>query len=139
MLINGYWLNQINSPSITNWQGNAVELVCLQHVSAIKASLGIASVLTDISVWWQPGAQIDLVIDRKDQIINLVEIKFSREKYKINKSYADVLNKKLIAFQTATQTKKSLWTTMITTFGIEDNMYRDQIQISLTLDDLFAP
>lgn len=132
-----FWINQLNTPSMYSWQGNAFELICLLHVEKIKDALGISGVQTSISTWWSEGAQIDLVIDRKDQLINLVEIKFALDEYEINKSYDEKLRKKLNEFQKATKTKKSLWTTMLTTYGIKQNKYSGNVQKSIVMDELF--
>ncbi len=135
--VSNYWINQINTPAIFTWQGNAFEMVCLLHIEEIKEALGISGVQTSTSTWWGEGAQIDLVIDRKDQVINLVEIKFAIDEYEIDKSYDEKLRQKLNAFKNETKTKKSLWTTMLTTYGIKTNKYSGNVHRSLTMDDLF--
>lgn len=132
-----FWINQINTPAIYTWQGNAFEIICLLHVEEIKKALGISGVQTTTSTWWGEGAQIDLVIDRKDQVINLVEIKFALDEYEIDKTYDEKLRKKLNAFRNETNSKKSLWTTMLTTYGIKSNKYSGNVHRSLTLDNLF--
>ncbi len=132
-----YWINQLNTPTIFNWQGNAFELICLLHIDQIKQALGISGVQTSVSTWWGEGAQVDLVIDRKDQVINLVEIKFSLDSYTINKDYDEKLRKKLHAFREVTRTKKSLWITMLTTYGLKKNLYAGNVQKSIVMDELF--
>jgi hypothetical protein len=132
-----YWINQINTPTINSWQGNAFEIICLLHVEAIKSALGISGVQTSTSTWWGKEAQIDLIIDRKDQVINLLEIKFSVDEYVIDKDYDARLRKKLAAFQQATQTRKALWTTLLTTYGLKENKYSGNVQRVLLLEDLF--
>jgi AAA+ ATPase superfamily predicted ATPase len=132
-----FWINQVNTPAMYTWQGNAFEIICLLHVEEIKKALGISGVQTTTSTWWGEGAQIDLVIDRKDQVINLVEIKFALDEYEIDKTYDEKLRKKLNAFRNETNTKKSLWTTMLTTYGIKSNKYSGNVHRSLTMDDLF--
>ena len=132
-----FWINQLNTPTINNWQGNAFEMTCLLHIDEIKDALGISGVQTTTSTWWNEDAQIDLVIDRKDQVINLVEIKFSITKYTITKAYDAKLKKKLEAFRQATKSKKALWTTMITSYGLKESPYKFNVTKSLSLDDLF--
>lgn len=133
-----YWINQINTPAINSWQGNAFEIVCLLHVNAIKSALGISGVQTSTSTWWGDEAQIDLVIDRKDQVINLVEIKFSIDEYVINKDYDSKLRNKLSAFRNATKTRKALWTTILTTYGVKKNKYSGNVQRVVVMEDLFV-
>lgn len=132
-----YWINQINTPPIFTWQGNAFEMICLLHVLSIKKAMGISGVQTSTSTWWGEGAQIDLIIDRKDQIINLVEIKFSIDEYTITKEYNQKLRKKLSVFKDQSKTRKSLWMTMLTTYGLKENKYAGNVQQVLTMDDLF--
>lgn len=132
-----YWLNLIHTPAVLVWQGNAFEIVGLLHVEQIKIALGISGVQTSTFSWWGKHAQIDLVIDRKDQVINLVELKFSLDEYTINKDYDSKLRIKLNEFRKETQTKKALWTTMLTTYGLKKNKYSGNVQKVLTMDDLF--
>ncbi len=83
-------------------------------------------------------AQIDLLIDRRDGIINLCEIKFSDHEYSITKSYETELLNKVSVFKASTATKKSIHLVMVTTFGIQKNSHSAIIQNEVTLDDLFG-
>lgn len=86
----------------------------------------------------QQKAQVDLVIDRRDHVINLCEMKFSIKPFAIDKAYADELRNKIGLFREATATKKSVFLTMITTFGLEKNTHAASlVQNSLTMDVLF--
>ena len=83
-------------------------------------------------------AQIDLVIDRRDQVINLCEMKFSIKSFTIDKAYAVNLRKKMSVFKETTKTSKALWLTFITTFGLTTNTYSQSlVHQSLTMDVLF--
>ena len=80
-----------------------------------------------------------MVIDRRDQVINLPEIKFSIDKFVITKDYDAALRRKIEVFRTATAAKKSVFLTMITTHGLKDNEYRySVVQNKLTMNDLFT-
>ena len=88
----GFWLSHVNTPSHNSWSGYAFEQVCLHHIPQIKSALGISGVATEISSWigminGKKAAQIDLIIDRKDETINLCEMKYSRTEYDITPSY----------------------------------------------------
>jgi len=100
-----YWLNLTNSPKFYAWAGISFEMICLLHISQIKQSLGIGGVQTSVSAWSGDGAQIDLIIDRKDHVINLCEMKFSINEFEIDKAYSENLRNKLEAFRASTQTK----------------------------------
>jgi hypothetical protein len=137
-----YWINGIDTPEIRAWSGYAFEQVCLMHLSPIKAALGIASVQTQTSAWigsnGKDKAQIDLIIDRRDQVINLCEMKFSINAFTIEKEYADTLRKKMGVFKEATKTNKALWLTLITTQGLTPNVHSQSlVHQALTMDDLF--
>ncbi len=136
-----YWINQLDSPAQRTWAGYAFEQVCLLHLQQIKAGLGISGVQTDTSSWVGrsegKGAQIDLVIDRKDRVINLCEMKFSIDSFTIDKKYSEELRKKVTVFRSDTGTKKALFLTMITTYGVTQNTYSGIVQNQLTMDSLF--
>jgi len=137
------WINAMESPIYRAWSGYAFELVCLCHIAQIKQGLSIAGMVTQAASWRgknrDKSAQIDLLIDRKDHVINLCEIKFSQQKFTITKEYADKLEHKIAVFKEDTDTKKAVWLTMLTTFGLTDNEHaRRLVQKSLTMDVLFA-
>ena len=138
----GAWLKQINSPKWRTWSGYAYEYICRYHLDGIKKELGISGVYTEVSAWRskesEKGAQIDLIIDRNDRVINICEIKFSIEKFNITKPYSENLSNKLSAFRTETGTNKTLFLTMITTFGLKPNQYVQQlVNDSLDMNALF--
>jgi hypothetical protein len=114
----------------------------LAHIDQIKQALGIAGVQTATSAWTgeKDGqkAQIDLVIDRRDQVVNLCEMKFSIQPFTIDKAYSNVLRNKIGLFKTITATNKAIFLTMITTFGLNRNEYSmSLVQNELTMEVLF--
>jgi hypothetical protein len=119
--LDGYWQRQSNSQSFRSWAGYAFESLCIKNIQQIKQQLGIAGVTTEISQWHDEHAQIDLVIDRADNCINLCEIKFHQAEYVLDKQEAAQLQKKKAAFLTATQTRKALFMTLITVNGAARN------------------
>jgi hypothetical protein len=137
----GAWISRIDNPGWRAWSGYAFENICFSHIGAIKRALGIGGVYTEISSWSnaEKGVQIDLLIDRRDQVISLCEIKFSQDAYAIAKAYRGELEKKVSAFRTATKTRKSVFLTMVTTFGLEENVHSlGFVQNSVTMNDLFG-
>ena len=121
----GTWIRFSTGPSWKSWGGVAFENICMKHILQLKKELGIASVYTETSIWRQQGkkeehgAQIDLLIDRQDKCINVCEMKFSVSDFEMTKSYAAELEQKLKIFKNATKTKKTLFLTMITTYGVK--------------------
>jgi len=136
-----FWIRFSTTPAHSTWVGYAFEILCLMHVPQIRKALGISGVLTAVYSWrsksYEPGAQIDLVIERDDQVINLCEIKYASAEYVIDKAYDLNLRNKRAAFIAETRTRKAAHTTMITTYGLHKNMYSSGIPYDITLDDLF--
>ncbi len=129
-------------PEFTAWSGYAFEQVCLQHVPQIKRALQIGSVITRSSAWsggdGNRKAQIDLVIDRRDGVINLCEMKFSTGVFTIDKAYSAELREKISLFKSVTGTRKAVFLTMITTYGLAKNEHSGGlVQNELTMDVLF--
>jgi hypothetical protein len=137
-----HWLNGLNTPRQFAWAGYSFEQVCFAHLKAIKKALGISGVLTSTSSWigktQKKGAQIDLMIDRNDGVINLCETKFSINPFTIDKKYGEELRTKVAVFREETGTRKAVFLTMITTFGLNRNMHAvSLVQNELTMDALF--
>ena len=137
-----FWLNAIDDPQVRAWSGYAFEQVCLMHLDQIKKALGISGIQTRSSAWIGEAegqkAQIDLVIDRRDQVINLCEMKFSINTFNIDKQYAEELRTKIGVFKNATKTQKAIFLTLITTFGLQQSSAAmGLVQNDLTMDILF--
>jgi hypothetical protein len=136
-----FWTGNLQSGQINAWSGYAFEQVCLSHVRQIKIALGISGISSSVYSWRsktaEPGAQIDLVIDRRDGIINLCEMKYSNHEYTITKKYDAELRHRQSAFYQETKTRKTLHNTFVTTYGISHNEYWGNIQSEVTMDDLF--
>ncbi len=138
----GVWTNAIDNPSQRAWSGYAFEQICLAHTLQIKKALQIGGIISNTLSWKSKksdnGAQVDLVIDRRDQVVNLCEIKYSINKYSITKAYADNLRNKIGVFKQETKTRKATFLTLITTYGLERNKYSTAlVQNDITMDDLF--
>lgn len=136
------WLNILDSPQYRAWSGYAFEQICMYHLPQLKHKLGITGVYTNIWSWRskksERGTQIDLIIDRRDNIINLCEVKFSLNPFVIDKKYAEELKNKIGVFKSETGTRKSIFLTMITTYGVKHNIYSNGLyQNEITLNDLF--
>ena len=142
-----FWSNTLDNPSIRAWAGLTFEQVCRDHVPQIKKKLGISGVLSEESAWFSrpdpkdkdagSGAQIDMLIDRRDRIINICEMKYSANEYLIDKDYDRALRNKIEAFVRATGTKKTIQLTLVTTFGVKPGKYSGNIGTQVLLDDLF--
>lgn len=139
------WSHLSNSPRKNIWAGLAFERLCLLHIDQIKKALGISGVQTEVCSWTckadedkgVEGSQIDLLIIRKDQVINLCEMKYSQKEYTINKSDYDDFTRKLNDFRQVTNTKSAVHLTLITTEGLKQNSYSNTIQNVVVGNDLF--
>ena len=138
-----YWTNYLSDPAHSAWCGYAFERLCMAHIAQIKQKLGISGVITNVyafrSSQRKGGAQIDLVIDRRDDTINLCECKYSAGTHTLISTDAADLERKKEVFLRESGTKKSIHMTMITSCGLAQNAYRNDIQSEITLDDLFLP
>lgn len=137
----GFWLSSVDAPVRSAWEGLAFERVCMWHQEEIRAALGISGVSAEVSSWRSSrrvgGAQIDMLIDRRDGVINVCEMKFSREEFAIGAAYAKKLRERIGLFREETGTRKSIHLTFVTTFGLRRNENSDVVQSEVALDDLF--
>jgi hypothetical protein len=139
-----HWSNTIDSPARRAWTGIAFEQVCLLHVAQIKQALGIAGVQTEVSSWrylgdqYTPGAQIDMLIARRDKTINLCEIKYSDYEYEITAKYDNQLRERVATFRSVTKTRNAIHTTIITPWGLKRNAHTGSADQVINLTDLFS-
>ena len=139
-----FWSESCNTPAVNAWRGLAFERVCLLHISEIKAALGIAGVQADIYSWQSGassagdrGAQIDLLIDRKDRMINLCEMKYADGEYELDADECAKMQNRREMFVRRTGTTKGIQMTMVTPCGLKRNKYWGRVQKVVTADDLF--
>ena len=138
-----FWNDNQNSPRLNSWRGRAFEDVCFVHQRQVKRALGIDGVQAEVYPWHTKGdtatagAQIDMLIDRADRVMNLCEMKFTQGDFVITKDYDERLRNKLQTLLTATG-KRNVQVSLVTTFGLKMNMYSSRVQRVVTLDDLFG-
>lgn len=141
-----YWENSAGSGGRSAWCGLAFERVCLEHVPQIKRALGISGVITEVGAWSCKadsdngvyGSQVDLLIDRRDQIVNLCEMKFAADDFAITKSVEESLRHKVSDFKALTKTRSAVHVTLVTTYGVKEGKYSGAVQSVVTSDDLFG-
>jgi len=140
------WLTKSSGQKWKSWCGYAFENLCLAHVPQIKNALGITGVLTKETAWQSTptrtqnqGAQIDLLIDRNDQTINICEMKFTESPFVIDKRYARELQNTIAVFRQRTSTGKALFLTMVTAQGVKSNSHSQALVTNeVKLAQLFA-
>ena len=139
------WIKQLGSDKYPIWAGYAFENICIKHAESIKMALGISGIYSESSCFIfkgddeNEGFQIDLVINRADHAMNLCEMKFYSDDFRMTDEYARKLRKRREQFRQLTKTKKMLFNTIVTTFGIKHSPSSiGQIDQIITMDSLFA-
>ena len=138
-----FWQKNNLSPHLNAWRGLAFEHLCFAHISQIKSKLGISGVTSLESAWivendGKPQSQIDMLIDRSDNVVNLCEIKFYNKAFAIDSKYDEILRNRIQALVEAIPPSKTVYLTFIASFGLSENEYSGQVQNVVTLDDLFG-
>lgn len=139
------WTQITQSPGYKIWAGYAFENLCFKHTWQIKKAFGISGVITNEYSYVlkgnadQQGIQIDMIIDRADNCVNILEVKFQNSEYEVSEAYARLLLNKAAIFKERTRLKKNIFITMLTVFGVKKNEhYLMAVTNQLLIDDLFT-
>ncbi|MBQ5540405.1 MAG: AAA family ATPase [Bacteroidales bacterium] len=144
-----FFSNNTGKGTLTAWSGYAFEIACLHHIAQIKKALSIGGVISSCHSWscrpftdkngthWK-GGQIDLLIDRSDDVINICEIKYSNDEYEITADYEEKLRRRATLFENTTNTKKALHHTFITVYGVMQNVHSGIVQSQVKAEELFS-
>ncbi len=137
-----FWQQNVSSQQVVSWRGYSYENVCFNHIPQIKKALGISGVITTHSAWSKrnddaEGTQIDLLITRNDNVINMCEMKYYSDNFSVGKDYYRVLLHRQEILTKEISPKFSIHNTLITTFGLTYNEYSGIFSNVITMDDLF--
>jgi hypothetical protein len=137
-----FMTDNMTAQIMENWRGVAFEEVCFQHIAQIRRALEIGGVESKFSAMnvkggETSGAQIDLLIIRADNVVNLCEMKFTSDEYTISKDEERKLRTRIEALKKTLTAKQTVLLTMITTYGVAYGKHAGVIQKQLTMDDLF--
>lgn len=127
-----------------SWRGVAFEEVCWQHIPQMLKALEIGGVKSTVSAWaikgndGHTGAQIDLLIMRADNVVNLCEMKFASTPYTIDKEESEKLQVRIESLKETLSAKQTIHLTMVTTFGIDYGKHSGMVQRQILMDDLFV-
>ncbi len=142
---NNSWLQVANTQSYKIWAGYAFENICFKHVLQIKAALGIKGIISNEYSWIyrgdknEKGTQIDFIIDRADNCINLLELKYHDVCFEITKSYNEQLRERLNIFKSKNKTQKNIFITLLALNGVKKNeYYLNIITNEIAVEELFA-
>lgn len=134
------WTQLFQKQEYKSWCGYAFETICLKHAEQVKKALKCDQIQSKNYSWRNTKAQVDLVIDRDDDVVNLCEIKFYNSEFSLDAEYLAKLRNKETHFKEATKTRKGIYTVMLTTWGLQKNQYSKAIVTSdLTMHCLFEP
>jgi len=132
-----YFQNIYKSQAFKSWSGYAFENICHLHIAKIKKALGVEGVSTQSYYWRNEHAQIDILLERADDVVNIIESKYHNEAFTIDKKYAKELEKKELEFQKATAYQGSIQMVMLTAQGLKENAYSKAIVTHDLKIDLF--
>ncbi len=143
-----FWSFQLNTPVHNSWSGYAFEQLCLYHYRQIEKKLGISGILTNMSAWSSRrdampdgrtagGAQIDLVINRADHVVNVCEMKFWNGAYTITSKYRKELTEKIDRFRQECRIRYPIHLVMVTTYGVRQNEHSLIVHNEVTMKDMF--
>lgn len=131
------WMHLQTSNKYNTWLGLSFERLCFAHIHQIQHALGISGVGTKTYALQTSSVQMDMVIDRADDIANLCEMKYTRDAYALSKTEAEKLQKRRNELSAALP-KKSIIPILITNNSAKHNEYYNQlIYNNITLKNLF--
>lgn len=87
-------------------------------MAQIKRVLGISGMNSEVCAWSGNGGQIDLIINRNDQVINLCEMKYTSAPFKLTKAYYEKMSSRRELFREQTRTRKALHLKLVTTYPL---------------------
>ena len=139
-----FWQLSHDKPAANAWRGLSFERLCFWHIPQIKRALGISGMLSNVCAWRAKcdaksaeDAQIDMLIDRSDRIINVCEMKYTAKKFTMNEAESRKLRQRIERFRDATGTRKGIMLTLISSAGLKRNPHSAMISQEVVLDDLF--
>ena len=139
-----FWQLSHDKPAANAWRGLSFERLCFWHIPQIKRALGISGILANVCSWRakcdakdKEDAQIDMLIDRDDRVINVCEMKFTTDKFTMTETESRKLRQRIERFRAATGTRKGIMPTLISSAGLKRNAHSSIITQEVILDDLF--
>ena len=136
-----FWMSIQGTPIFYAWAGLTFELIVLNHIEQVKQVLGIQGVISEEFAYRtkgneEGGAQIDLLIDRKDNTVSVCEAKFTEGSYSFTHEEELKLRNRMLAVRAACEKHKSIQLVLVTTFGIAGGNKRGIVNQEITLEDL---
>ncbi len=124
---NSSWMQITNTQTYKIWSGFSFENLCFKHIYQIKKALGIQGIISNEYSWFwkgneqEKGTQIDFIVDRSDNCLNILELKFYDGLFECTSDYATQLKQKIAIFKEKTKIKKNIFITLLTSNGAQKN------------------
>lgn len=140
-----YWVRMMRTPAYHVWCGLSFERVCLLHTKQIKQALGISGITANVFSWhvkateFHPGVQIDLLIDRADNVIDVCEMKYAADGYALDSASLKNIKEKISVLRQYMPTKKYIEPVLVTSNGTVRNKYSEEIDNKVDSSQLFMP
>ena len=140
-----YWPRLMKTPAYHTWCGLSFERVCLLHTRQLKVALGISGIMTDIFSWhiktndYHPGVQIDLLLDRADEVVDICEMKYAPGGFKVTQAFINGLKTKIGVIRQYLPEKKYIEPVLITSNGVLKSRHSLEIPMQISADSLFLP
>lgn len=136
-----YWSNHLNQPVMNTWLGLSYERICACHIEHILYAMRVDRIAHEYYSWRSsksnPAVQIDIVIDRADNVINIAEVKYSKAEYTLDAEEYSKIMQRTETFARESKTRKGVQPLIITTYGLRPNGFSGIPSNAITLDDLF--
>lgn len=133
-----FWTQLSNSPEKNIWQGYAFEVFCRSNVKSILKSLKLESITTKIGSYRKAKVcQIDLIIERKDKALHIIEIKWSNKPFEIDKNYGTILRNRIENLSKIFNKFDQFFLTIVSPKGIKANIWSEELVTSVvTYEDI---
>lgn len=133
------WMHLQNTSTHKTWCGLGFERFCIANAEKIKNILGISGIATKTYSVYSSEAQIDMVIERGDRVVNLFEMKYTALPYSLDKKDAESMENKMLLLQSKLKKKQNIANVLVTTSPIKQNAYSARwVQRNITLEEIFS-
>ena len=147
-LADDYWVEMVTTQKYAIWSGYSFESVIFSNIELYLQARSSKAHYQGVHYWEyrskdknESGTQIDMVVEYKHGLFDIVECKYYSDEFVISKSYEKNLRNKLTQFRKYALSKKrksELKLVMLTSFGCKKNSYYHGLNIAddIRLDDL---
>lgn len=132
------WMHLQGTHAYSTWLGLSFERLCFAHTSQIRHALGLDSIATKTYSLYTESAQMDMVIERADNVVNLCEMKYTQLPYALDKAEAEKLRCRMDYLQSLNRRRRNVQCVLVTKQQAKQNNYYNSLIIrNITLTDMF--